>query len=60
LEKAEIPATSTGSPISTQQEEALWFAYLDILEKHKELITFAKSVGVYEFYEPRQQYYTTH
>jgi hypothetical protein len=59
MEPNEVPATPIAPTIPKRQEEALWFAYQELLENHKELIHFAKAIGVYDLYEPKQ-YFTTH
>jgi len=55
-----IPATSIAPMISEENEDAIWFSYLELVEKHKELIEFAKSIGVHALYAPRQKDTTTH
>ena len=60
MEQSEVPATSIAPTIPKQQEEAIWIAYHELIEKHNELIQFTKSIGVYDLYEPRKQYITTH
>jgi hypothetical protein len=60
MEPNKSPATSTVQTIPEQKEEAMWFAYQELVEKHKELIQFTKSIGVYDLYEPRTQHVTTH
>jgi hypothetical protein len=60
MERQAVPATSIAPTIPEQQEESIWFAYQELAAKHKELIQFTKSIGVYDLFEPRQQYITTH
>ena len=56
----EIPATSTAPTIPEQKEQALWFAYQELLEKHKDALNFMKAIGVYDLYEPKKIYTTIH
>lgn len=55
-----VPATSIAPTIPEQKEEAIWFAYYELLGKHKDLINFAKAIGVYDLYAPQTQHITTH
>ena len=56
----EKPASNIASTIPEEKETAIWFAYQELLEKHKDLITFAKMYGIYDLYEPKPQHFTTH
>lgn len=60
MEQSKNPATSVAPTIPEQKEEAMWFAYNDLLAKHKELILFTKTIGVYDMFEPFTQNITNH
>lgn len=60
MEQNSIPPASIAPVVPKEAEEDLYFAYQELLVKHKELINFTKAIGVYDLYEPRQQYTTTH
>lgn len=60
MEQNSIPPASIAQIVPKEKEEDLWFAYQELMVKHKELINFTKAIGVYDLYEPRQTYNTIH